>query len=417
MSVQDPYLVNVDLDVHLRDARHANRLFTEHSFALAPKTKFLYHVVFQPFAGDAGVGDKTTSNSLKFQKEIGVLAKSVDLPQYRASVDNKQQYNRKKNIQTRIDYQDVNIRFHDDNNGLTRSMLEEYYRYYFRDGNNDPREDAFNPRDKYSTRVPKYGLDNGKIAPFFSWIKIYQLARRNWFSYTLINPLISQWGHDSLDYSESGLMENSISVAYEGVLYDHGIIDGSEPLGFTDEETRYDNAPSPLGYTSDEPRTRLAEPTLLDPRNSTPRGLLPRVSNDQRVVPSSEAGVTNQLPGALPEYLIPTQDTQSTATTSTAPAENDYTRVNSSAISNALSSNGSAQGTGLSRTQRAQARNSFAAKAINSGALPEYDNYFDFKTNTTKAEREAAIDGLVDRAASGDQKLTNIASESIGKVK
>jgi hypothetical protein len=137
MSIRDPYLRNVDLDVHLRDARHAHRLYTEHSFALAPKTKFLYHVVFQPFSS---VGDSVTSNSLKFQKEIGVLAKNVDLPQYRASVDNKQQYNRKKNIQTRIDYQDVNIRFHDDNNGLTRAMLEEYYRYYFRDGNNNPRD-------------------------------------------------------------------------------------------------------------------------------------------------------------------------------------------------------------------------------------------------------------------------------------
>ena len=402
MSVQDPYLVNVDLDVHLRDARHANRLFTEHSFALAPKTKFLYHVVFQPFAGEAGVGDKTTSNSLKFQKEIGVLAKSVDLPQYRASVDNKQQYNRKKNIQTRIDYQDVNIRFHDDNNGLTRSMLEEYYRYYFRDGNNDPRENAFNPRDKYSERVPKYGLDNGKIAPFFSWIKIYQLARRNWFSYTLINPLISQWGHDTVDSADgSGFMENSIAVAYEGVIYDHGVIDGSEPLGFTDEETRYDNAPSPLGYASDEPRTRLAEPTLLDPRSSTPRGLLPRVSNDQRVVPRSEVGVINQLPGALPEYLIPTQDTQSTTTTSTAQVFNRRI-TNADGLISELNSNLSA-------------KRSFTARSLNSGFI-EGTNFSSYQTLDINSQRSIE-ENLETAIQNNNKKISGFAQDAINQSK
>ena len=46
MSFKDPYLFNSSNDVHLRDARHAHQLYTEHNFALAPKTKFLYHVVF-----------------------------------------------------------------------------------------------------------------------------------------------------------------------------------------------------------------------------------------------------------------------------------------------------------------------------------------------------------------------------------
>ena len=400
MSIQDPYLTNVDLDVHLRDARHANRLFTEHSFALAPKTKFLYHVVFQPFAGDAGVGDKTTSNSLKFQKEIGVLAKSVDLPQYRASIDNKQQYNRKKNIQTRIDYQDVNIRFHDDNNGLTRSMLEEYYRYYFRDGNNDPTSNSFNPRDKYNEKVPRYGLDNDTIVPFFSWIKIYQLARRNWFSYTLVNPLISQWGHDSVDSADgSGLMENSIVVAYEGVIYDHGTIDDNEPLGFTDEETRYDTVPSPLGYADDEPRTRLAEPTILEPRNSTPRGLLPRVNNGQRPVPRSENNAGNNLPGALPEYLIPTEDTQNKTSTST--IETFRGRIsNPDGLINELNNNLSA-------------KRSFTARALNSGFI-EGTNFSDFNALDTNSKQ--SIEGNLESAIQGgNKKISGFAQDAINQ--
>lgn len=397
MSVRDPYLINVDLDVHLRDARHAHQLYTEHGFALAPKTKFLYHVVFQPFAA---VGDATTVNSLKFQKEIGVLAKSVDLPQYRATVDNKQQYNRKKNIQTRIDYQDVTVRFHDDNNGLTRSMLEEYYRYYFRDGNNNPSTGSFNPRDKYKTFVPRYGLDNDKQSPFFAYIKIYQLARRNWFSYTLINPLITQWGHDTLDNSDgSGMMENSIVVAYEGVLYDHGTIDGSEPAGFTSEETRYDNVPSPLGYW-DESLSNLytAEPTLLNPNPNTPRGLLARMSNSASRDPGSNIQNTGpRLLGALPQYLIPTQDNQADRTVSTISTFNGRVS-NSDALISDLDRNPSAN-------------RSFLARALNSGTVPGVN--FNLFNSLSTGVRSAIETDLRNAIRGGDRRLSSFAQEAI----
>lgn len=396
MSIRDPYLRNVDLDVHLRDARHAHRLYTEHSFALAPKTKFLYHVVFQPYTA---IGDRVTSNTFKFQKEIGVLAKTVDLPQYRASVDNKQQYNRKKNVQTRIDYQDVNIRFHDDNNGLTRSMLEEYYRYYFRDGSNNPNTGAYNPRDKYSTFVPKYGLDNEKLSPFFSYIKIYQLARRNWFSYTLINPLITQWGHDTLDNSDgSGMMENSIVVAYEGVLYDHGKIDGVEPAGFTSEETRYDNVPSPLGYW-DESLSDLytTEPTLLNPVSNTPRGLLPRMRNFDRIFGTNIANTGPRLPGALPQYLIPTQDSQQDRSISRLPTNQTQVR-NADALINGL-------------TRSPSANRSFLARALNSGTINGV-TYSSF--NRLDAGAKAAIEtDLRNAIRQGDRKLSSFAQQAI----
>ena len=94
MSFKDPYLFNIDMDVHLRDARHAHQLYTEHSFAIAPKTKFLYHVVFELYDEVKTFG----SNTDNFKKEIGVLVKRSDLPSYSVSVENKKQYNRKKNI-------------------------------------------------------------------------------------------------------------------------------------------------------------------------------------------------------------------------------------------------------------------------------------------------------------------------------
>ena len=183
MSIKDLFTFNLTSGTHLRDARHAHQIYTQNNFTFAPKQKYMYHVLFQP---NPEVGNNATSNSFQFQKELGILVKSTDLPSFKASIENKQQYNRKKNVQTRLDYQDVRMTLHDDNLGAVRSMLEEYYKYYFADGNRSATgsQAAYLPRDKYFGDVPNYGLNNKKRTPFFSYITIYQLARREWFAYT-----------------------------------------------------------------------------------------------------------------------------------------------------------------------------------------------------------------------------------------
>lgn len=249
MVVVNPELLyNTDSELHLRDARHAHNFYVQHSHSFTPKVKFLYHVVFD--LKDSYVRNKAP-NTDEFKKQIAVMAKTVDLPSFKSQINIKQQYNRKKNVQTRIDYNEINMTFHDDNVGVTRAMLEEYYRYYFRDGNKNNGSGfpvGYDPRDLYKNMSHKYGLDNiDARSPFFGFIKIYQLSRQKWHSYTLINPILTSWKHDTLDYSASQTMENSMSVAYEGVLYNFGDInDNGEPAGFTDQETGYDQIHSPL---------------------------------------------------------------------------------------------------------------------------------------------------------------------------
>ena len=64
-----------------------------------------------------------------------MLVKSIDLPSYSMQMETKHKYNRKKNVQTRLDYDPINVTFHDDNFGVTTLLWEAYYRYYFKDGN------------------------------------------------------------------------------------------------------------------------------------------------------------------------------------------------------------------------------------------------------------------------------------------
>ena len=217
-------------------------------------TKILYHCFFELNGKAASVLPELQS---KHNLEIGLLVKSAQLPQYTADVETKNKYNRKKNVQTSIQYQPVEIIFHDDNYGVTTALLEAYYRYYFADGNHKFQQGAYSktsPGDNTyrgpSLNTFKYGLDNDISVPFFKNIQISQMARKSYTTYTLVNPIITNWSHDQVDSSDgTSTMQNSITVAYEAVFYDRGnVVAGvnGSPTGFGAPD-HYDVTPSALG--------------------------------------------------------------------------------------------------------------------------------------------------------------------------
>jgi len=237
---------------NLGDYAHAARLYTDNNHALAPKTRFLYHVFFDINPTAASI--IPTINAQKIN-EMGMLVKSATLPTYTATVETRKQYNRVKHSQTSITYDPVNLTFHDDNSSLTTALMQAYYRYYFADGNqirNAGRAYSRTPNSLYqgsSRNKDKFGLDNNNPGlPFFNSIQISQLSRGSYVTYTLVNPIVTAWGHDRVDNSDgAGLAENSMQISYEAVFYDAGAIEAGangEPNGFGQDH--YDTTPSPL---------------------------------------------------------------------------------------------------------------------------------------------------------------------------
>lgn len=232
---------------NLKDYQHAARLFTDDGMRLAPKTKFLYHVVFELSASAQKVIPQLDQ---RHKQEINMLVKSADLPKFSIQTATKNMYNRKKNLQTSIEYDPVNITFHDDNMGLTTTLMEAYYRYYYRDGNyrSEGISPPYNPRNTYQGKELqnyRYGLDNDHTEPFFNKITIYQMARHEYLGYTLVNPLITGLTHDQMDSADNSTpSQNQISVAYEAVFYSRGPVGENSPKGFA--TAHYDKTPSPL---------------------------------------------------------------------------------------------------------------------------------------------------------------------------
>ena len=240
---------------NLADYQHGQRLFVDDSFRLAPKQKFLYHVSFN-------INSRATAIIPNFNSTVGeelnMLVKSVDLPKYTIDTVTKNQYNKKRKLQTRINYDPIQVVFHDDNYGITTAMWQMYYQYYFKDGNYGKKDQT----KTISSTVPpeynrgntisgdtankyRYGMDSDSFQPFFTSIQIFQLSRKTYQCFTLVNPKIVSFQHDNLQYAEGATTtQNTMSLIYEGVVYGVGAVKQGIPTGFGTEY--YDNVPSPL---------------------------------------------------------------------------------------------------------------------------------------------------------------------------
>jgi hypothetical protein len=242
-------LLKENSNVILRDQQHAARLFTDDQFRLAPKHKFLFGVVFK--LNKAAL--LNLDLAIKYGYEIGMLVKNVDLPQYQVSTETLNQYNRKKNIQYGIKYQPITMTFHDDNMGLINMLWKNYFNYYYADPSSaaDPGAYDRTAMKNFSYIQNLYGLDNGSTNPFFESITLFHAARHEYVSYQLINPIITSWNHNKVDYALNQVHDNTAQIAYESVVYNTGVTGDFNDGNWLIDAAHYDQTPSPLQGGSD----------------------------------------------------------------------------------------------------------------------------------------------------------------------
>lgn len=307
-------------NILLRDQRHASRLFAEDQFRLAPKFKFQFHVAF----GINPAALRTIDIAQRHGNEIGMLVKSVSLPKFTITTSLVNQYNRKKQIQSQHKIENASITFHDDNMGLINNLWQNYYSYYYADSTAALKPGAFsrNAIKNFDSIKSNYGLDNGSTTPFFTYIKLYQMARHEYISYTLHNPIIQGWDNSGLDYSSTQTNSMTMSIAYEAVSYGSGQVTAGDPIGFGLEH--YDNTPSPLQALGSADR---ASPTFLNNSNliSNAGSFLANLvetnntyANNQQANNSAGIGTgtttTNQTTGGIQDTTFPTTNSTDNTT-------------------------------------------------------------------------------------------------------
>ena len=232
----------------MKDYQHASRLYVDNNFKLMPKQKFLFHVVFNT---DETLFEGGFNSHERYQ--LNMLVKACELPKYNMSVEEKTQYNKKLYTATRIAYEPVNITFHDDHADTVNAFWKKYYEYHIADSvgmNNDLT--ISNTKDDYylfgdARKTTKFGMDTPKIRqkPYLKGIEIFVLHKQRFTSMTLVNPVIGSFSHDNLDQADgAGVLNNTMQILYETVIYKSGIVNKNNVPGFA--TINYDNSPSPL---------------------------------------------------------------------------------------------------------------------------------------------------------------------------
>lgn len=254
---------------YLRDYKHASKTFVNGGFANAPKFKWLFHVYFD--INKVAVAGDLIEKIFPKETNLGLLVKSIDLPKFSIQLDEMNQYNRKKYVQTKINYDPIRVVFHDDNANQVRHLWHSYFNYYYY----DPRQpqgvasrgtsslasnelNRVNTYDPSITNQSTWGL-KGDInnsdstaakTPFLKAINIYGFSQHNFALYQLINPMIESFSHDTYNYFETrSTMEHSMTLRYETVKYYDGAINGQSPDSIVErfaEKQTYDTQLSPL---------------------------------------------------------------------------------------------------------------------------------------------------------------------------
>jgi hypothetical protein len=232
----------------MKDYRHASRLYIDNNHKLMPKQKFLFHVVFN--LDESLFPTKFSPNE---RYELNMLVKSADLPKYGYNLEEKIQYNKKMYLATRIQYEPVNITFHDDHADTVNAFWKKYYEYTIADSVNMLNDMTISQtKDDYydgikQKKTTKFGLDTPKLRrkPYIKGIEIFVLHKQRFTKMTLVNPVIGSFSHDNLDQADgAGVMNNTMQIFYETVTYASGIINVNNVPGFA--TIHYDNQPSPL---------------------------------------------------------------------------------------------------------------------------------------------------------------------------
>jgi hypothetical protein len=297
-------LANNSGSATVRDWQHAARMFTDSNQIYGPKQKFLFHVAFH-------INKRALKNitlGTTFSTQINMLVKSVSLPKFTISTETANQYNRKKNIQQKVSYDTIQLKFHDDNLGLINQLWQNYFGYYYADSGSAGVPGAFNRTaiKKFNYIRSSYGLDNGATDPFFDYITIYQLAQGQYVSYKLINPIFTSWNHNNLDYAGSqSPHDNDCSIQFEAVEYGNGKIEAGTPEGFALQN--YDLAPSPLDHAGQ------TNATLADV-STTP------TLNNINTIPDNKPSIINNALKSINIYT-------NSKTPSTSPTTNSFNNL------------------------------------------------------------------------------------------
>lgn len=216
-----------------------------------------------------------SDGSKEFRTTISSLVRTAELPGVNFKTETYNQYNRKKIVNTGVEYTPVGMTVYDTVGNEWLSVLMKYFSYHYM----NPRNKSNNGRDiandilrtggaenigsEFLTEVfdsNRAGYNPNLTANFFERIDYVMYHGNKGVQYSIINPVLTSFKPGNLDYSDSSFREFDLSFEYESFTT-HDISNFS----LTDEDAdRFEDASAYQGPAFDaaEELLSLKEQTL-----------------------------------------------------------------------------------------------------------------------------------------------------------
>jgi hypothetical protein len=171
---------------------------------LVPRQKFNFTLVI----------DRINQSPIVFTRVSSASAASYGID---STIMN--QYNRKRVIQTRLNYDPITVSFYDTFDNEWHDLMQSYLAHYF---NSDEGIDQRQSLEGIDTTDPYFetyfGFTPNADRYFFPQIKIIQNGYRGQYRETvLVNPIITAIQGDALDYSDSQPVKYNVTFQPESI--------------------------------------------------------------------------------------------------------------------------------------------------------------------------------------------------------
>lgn len=183
--------------------------------SFTPRSKFQFDVTIDTIIGT--YSSIETPGSSKARLRLS----SVTLPTFSSRVQTLNQYNKKRIVQTGVDYNPIEMSVYDTRDGQIEQFLKSYAYYYY---HGSPMNGTTSSYGDDITGLNFSGIGDQsnvgfRLTPDRNFIKEISIIRRSSKEDTsvshIINPVVTGVTIDPLDYSDSGLVQYRISFAYE----------------------------------------------------------------------------------------------------------------------------------------------------------------------------------------------------------
>lgn len=205
------------MSIQLRTPRQAHLIFGLDGPSPARPKNLFYARFKQASTGTSG-----------WRKDLGFVVKSLDRPSIQPTVEELNQYNKKRQVHTGYKVQPIRMTLYDTADSLALQMWSEYSKYYFGDFRHDQKisdyyydvtTDTFKDDAKGGYGFAPGASDDLNQQFFFDSVQVFQIYGKNFVQFDLINPKITGFDPDELNYEDSSVATINLTLAFEAIVY------------------------------------------------------------------------------------------------------------------------------------------------------------------------------------------------------